>query len=227
MQRISGFIISILALLPLLCNAQDSTRFPINAMKGVRIGVDFSKFLLPVIYKNERIGFEATADVHFKGNFFFTAEAGWLKVNLDRRPDPEYKYLYKENGFYGKIGIDYNLLKSRRPNSNDIVYGGVRYGFSTLSQQAEQITIPGYLWHNLTDAIIPKNTLNAHWIEFLLGVKAEVLTNLYVGLTFRLKFLIIAPKDEYSIPYMIPGYGNGNQNYAIGLNYYVSYNFHF
>jgi hypothetical protein len=223
MRKISGFIISILALLPLLCNANDTIRYPINEMKGIRIGVDFSKFLLPIIYKNERIGFEVTADMHVKGNFFGVAEAGWLNVKLDKRPS----YLYKENGFYGRFGVDYNLLKSRRPNSNDLVYGGVRYGFSTLSQQVEQITIPGYFWADQSNVTIPENTFNAQWIEFLLGVKAEVLTNLYVGLTFRLKFLVKHPKDDYSIPYMIPGYGNGNQNYAIGLNYYVAYNFHF
>jgi hypothetical protein len=214
-------------LLPLLCSAQDSTRFPINAMKGVRVGVDFSKFLLPVIYKNERTGFEATADVHISGNIFGVAEAGWLNVNLDRSLDSLYKYRYRENGFYVKLGIDYNLLKSRRPNSNDIVYGGIRYGFSRLSQEVGQITIPGYLWPDLPDAIIPESRLGAQWIEFLLGIKAEVLTNLYVGLTFRLKFLTVSPKDDYSVPYMIPGYGNGNQKYALGLNYYVSYNIHF
>ena len=227
MGKISGYIISILTLLPLLCNAQDSTRYPINAMKGIRVGVDFSKFLFPVIYKNERIAFEATADVHIKGNFFATAEAGWLNVNLDRTADTLYKYRYKENGLYGKIGIDYNLLKSRRPKSNDILYGGARYGYSVLSQHGEQITVPGYYWPDQTDAIIPTKTFNAHWIEFLLGIKAEVLTNLYVGMTFRLDFLIVKPKDKYSTPYLIPGYGNGNQGYSLGLNYYISYNIHF
>ena len=107
MQRISRFIISMLLLLPMFCNAQDTTRYPINAMEGIRIGIDVSKLLLPLIYKGERVGFEATVDMHIKDNFFATVEAGFLNVNLNRKPD----YHYRENGLYGKIGADYNLLK--------------------------------------------------------------------------------------------------------------------
>ena len=223
MQRISGFIISILLVLPVWCSAQDTIRYPINEMKGIRVGVDISKLLLPVMYSGKRIGFEATADMHVKGNFFGVAEAGWLRVKLDI----DTAFLYKQNGFYGKVGIDYNLLKSKRPYSNDILYAGVRYGFSVFNQQAENVTIPGHFWPDATGLAIPKSTMTAHWIEMLLGVKAEVLNNLYVGLTFRFKFKIVSPKDSYSTPYQIPGYGNGNEGYALGLNYYVSYNFHF
>jgi hypothetical protein len=108
-----------------------------------------------------------------------------------------------------------------------MVYAGVRYGFSVFNQQAENVTVPGYFWTDGTNLAIPKNTMSAHWLEMLLGVKAEVLNNLYIGLTFRFKFRIVSPKDKYSTPYQIPGYGNGNEGYALGLNYYVSYNIHF
>jgi len=221
-MRISGFIISMTLLLPMLCSAQDTLRYPINPMKGIRVSVDFSKLLLPVIYKGERIGFEAAADVHVKGNIFAAAEAGWLNVNLDKED-----YHYRENGMYSKLGADYNLLKSRRPNSNDIVYAGARYAFSVFSHQANKITVPGHFWPDVTNATIPKNTMNTHWLELLLGVKAEVLNNLYAGLTFRFKFRIVSPKDDYSIPYLIPGYGYGDSGFELGINYYVSYNIHF
>ena len=222
MQRISGFIISLALLLPIWCNAQDTVRYPINAMKGIRIGVDVSKPLLYFMYNGERIGFEAMADKHIKGNLFATVEAGWLNINLNKSD-----FHYRANGLYGKAGADYNLLKSRRPNSNDIVYAGGRYGFSLFSHQADQITIPGHFWPDATDRSIPKNTMHAHWLELLLGVKAEVLKNLYFGLSFRLKFIIVSPKDNYSTPYQIPGYGNGSEGFSLGINYCVSYNFHF
>lgn len=211
-----------LLLLPVWCSAQDTIRYPINAMKGIRVGVDVSKLLLPVIYRNERIGFEATADAHVRGNFFGVVEAGWLRLNMD-----DTAFHYSENGFYGKAGIDYNLLKSRRPYSNDIVYAGVRYGVSVFSQQADGITIPGYFWPDAADYSIPKNTMQAHWIELLFGVKAEVLKNLYAGMTFRFKYKLLTPKGDYSKPYQIPGYGNGSSGYALGINYYLSYNIRF
>ena len=223
MKRISGFFISALLLLSgLLCSAQDTTRFPINEMKGIRIGVDFSKIPVYFLYNRERVGFEATADMHIKGDFFATVETGWQSANI-KKPD----YHYSGKGFYGKIGTDYNLLKSRRPFSNDIVYAGARYAFSTFSHQAEQITVPGHFWHDATGLSMPKHWMRTHWMELLFGVKTEVLTNFYVGLTFRFKFIIVSPKDEYSKPYLIPGYGEGNENFAIGINYYVSYNIHF
>ena len=203
------------------CSAQDTIRYPINEMKGIRIGIDVSKFLLPFIYHHERMGFEATADKHIKGNFFATVETGWLNVDLNHED-----FYYRQNGMYGKLGTDYNLLKSRRPYSNDIVYAGVRYGLSVFNHQASRVFIPGHFWDNAVGAI-PKNTMQAQWIELLLGVKAEVLKNLYTGMTFRIKFIVVSPKDEYSTPYMIPGFGNGNSGFALGINYYVSYNFHF
>jgi len=206
-------------LLPLWCSAQDTIRYPINDMKGIRIGVDVSKLILPLIYKGERIGFEACADVHVKGNFFAIVEAGWLNINLKKE-----EFHYKQNGMYGKIGVDYNMLKSKRPNSNDIVYGGVRYGFSAFNHKARNVTVPGHFWDTATDCSIPENTMNAHWLELLFGVKAEILKNLYAGMTFRIKFTLVSPKDDYSIPYMIPGFGNGNSGFALGINYYVSYN---
>ena len=224
MKRISKFIISlVLLLLPVVCNAQDTIRYSINEMKGIRIGVDFSKFLFPLIYNGERWGFEAAADMYIKKNLFGVVEAGWLYVNLNR-PD----YLYKQYGAYGKLGVDYNLFKPKVPNTNDIFYGGVRYGFSTFNQQAERIRIPAYYWKpDVEGQTIPQTYMSAHWLEFLLGVKAEVLKNFYVGLSFRLKFLVFKPKDEFSTPYMIPGYGNGNASSAIGINYNLSYNIHF
>ena len=222
MMRISGFIISWLLLLPALCNASDTIRYPINEMEGIRIGIDLSKPLFPVIYKDYRIGFEATADMHLKGNLFATAEAGWLYVNLKRE-----KFHYWENGMYGKIGVDYNLLKSKIPFSNDIVYGGARYAMSVFSHQADKVTVPGHFWPDATGYSIPKNTMHAHWLEILFGLKGELLKNLYAGMTFRFKFMIVKPKDSYSTPYQIPGFGNGDSGFSLGINYYLSYNIHF
>ena len=223
MRKISGFIISLAFLLPALCSGQDTTRYPINAMKGIRIGVDLSKLALPIMYKGDRMGFEVSADVFVKGNFFAVAEAGWLNINMDK----DAAFHYYSNGIYTKLGVDYNLLKSRRPYSNDIFYAGFRYGFSVFSHKADNVTIPGYYWPDATGQVIPKNTMQAHWIEFILGVKAEVLKNFYLGLTFRGKFKIVSPKDKYSTPYQIPGYGKGSSGFAVGLNYYVSYNIPF
>jgi len=211
-----------LLILSVCCSAQDTIRYPINAMRGIRIGVDISKLALPILFNGERMGFEATADMHVKNNLFAVAEAGMLHVNLNRDD-----YQYRGNGVYAKVGVDNNLLKSRRPNSNDIVYTGARYGFSVFGHHADQITIPGYFWPDATEQIIPSNTMSTHWVELLLGVKAEVLKNLYFGLSFRLKFIIVPPKDDYSTPYLIPGYGEGSQGFALGINYCVSYNFHF
>ena len=221
MKKISRYIISLaLLLLPVICYAEDTIRYPVNEMKGVRVGVDFSKFVFPFLFNYERSGFEASVDVHVSKNMFAIVEAGWLHVNLARTD-----FLYKQFGTYGKIGIDYNLLKHKVPNINDMVYGGVRYGFSQFNHQAERITIPGYYWQpDLRRETIPLSSMNAHWLELLFGVKAEVLKNFYIGMSFRLKFRLIPPKDEFSIPYMIPGYGNGYEKSAISITYYLSYN---
>jgi len=224
MKTISRYIISfVVFLMPVICSAQDTIRYPINPMKGIRVGVDFSKFLLPLLFNYERSGFEASIDMYVRENMFAIVEAGWLNVSLARTD-----FLYKQYGTYGKIGIDYNLLKHKVPKSNDMVYAGVRYGYSKFNQQAERVIIPGYYWPpDLRGETIPLTYMNAHWLELLLGVKAEVLKNLYLGMSFRLKFRLIPPKDEFSTPYMIPGYGTGSEKSALSINYYLSYNIHF
>ncbi|MDR2036423.1 MAG: DUF6048 family protein [Bacteroidales bacterium] len=222
MKKISGFIISLALSLPLLCNGQDTTRYPINEMKGIRIGIDLAKLAFPFIYDKERVGFEVSVDKFIWKNIFGVAEVGWLDVDLDRDT-----YHYQLNGLYGKLGIDYNLLKSRRPFSNDLFYAGFRYGMSFFSHKADDITVPGYYWPDASSQSISKTSMNAHWIELLMGVKAEVLKNFYIGLIFRGKFRIASPKGKYSNAYVIPGYGNGADGFSLGLNYYISYNIKF
>jgi hypothetical protein len=222
MRKISGFFISVLMPVSLWCSAQDTLRYPINDMKGIRIGIDMAKFVLPAISHGERKGFELSGDMHVKGNFFAVAESGWLNVNLR-----DTAFHYRSNGFYGRLGIDYNLLKSRRPGSNDLFYAGFRYGVSLFSHQADDVYIMGHYWPDAPSQSIPKTALHAHWIEFLAGVKAEVLKNFYIGIIFRGKFRVVAPSDKYSKPYQIPGYGAGSSKFVLGLNYYFSYNIHF
>lgn len=202
--------------------AQDTIRYPINPMKGVRIGIDVAKLALPLMYSGDRYGFEATVDVHIKKNFFATVEGGWLEANINKE-----EYRYHSSGYYGKLGADYNVLKSRVPNSNDIFYVGARYAFSMFSFECDDVTIPGYYWPDATGQSIPKTDLSAQWLELLMGVKAEVLKNFYIGLTLRGKFLLATPKDDYSAAYQIPGYGDGTKRFVGGLNYYISYNIKF
>ncbi|GHT23805.1 hypothetical protein FACS189430_07660 [Bacteroidia bacterium] len=221
MQKISGFIISALLLLPLCCSAQDTTRYPVNDMKGVRVGIDLSKLAMPLIYSDLK-GFEVSVDAHIKKNFFAVAEAGWLNVDLNN----DTAYHYRSNGYYGKLGIDYNLLKSRRPYSNDLLYVGFRYGMSVFSHEADNITIPAQYWHAVSGQIIDPSSLNAQWIELMMGVKAEVLKNFYLGVSFRGKFLLAKPKST-SKPHQIPGYGKGASSFVLGMNYNVSYNIYF
>ena len=206
------------------CNGQDTVRYPVKPMKGIRVGIDVSKPFLPLMYGNERMGFEAAADVYVAKNLFAAAEAGWMRIDLDKG---DTAYHYRSNGMYAKAGVDYNMLKARHPYSNDMVYVGFRYGMSVFNREIDNITIPGYYWPDLPGQSIPKATLNAHWIELLMGVRAEVLRNFYVGLTFRIKFKVVSPNDEQSTPYFIPGYGKGNEGYSLGLNYFASYNIKF
>jgi hypothetical protein len=98
---------------------------------------------------------------------------------------------------------------------------------SRFSHEADNVLVPGGYWADPPPQTIPKTSLTAHWIEFVAGVKAEVLKNFYLGIIFRGEFMIVSPKDKYAKPYQIPGYGKGTNTFVLGLNYYVSYNVHF
>lgn len=184
--------------------------------EGPRFGIDMSRFLMPTIRKATQSAFEIQADYPYKGNFFPTVEAGYQSVN-----DLKDAFHYTNKGPYARIGVDMNISKFESLSDNDLVFVGMRYGFSRFSQETLAATYSNY-WGEISTAF-PKNNLNAHWAELVFGLKGELLPNIFFGWSVRAKFLLSSTTDQHVKPYVIPGLGYTSSEVPFDFSVTVSY----
>jgi len=183
---------------------------------GVRVGIDlipFAGFFLTPKLK----GFELSLDAEFSDGWYLAAEGGRLKYDKT-----EVDYSYSMRGSYLKLGIDHNILK-RAPEENESLYWGLRLGVVDMTHEAGEITIRNGYWGDLNTSL-PPDHLRPFWFEAVIGLKAGVLKNFFLGWSVRGHFLLIYPKGVMQ-PYIVPGYGNAEKNFPITLNYTLSYRF--
>ena len=111
---------------------------------------------------------------------------------------------------------------------NNEIFTGLRYGFSNFSQEllgydlyaTNQIFPPTYVIKN-----IEYIGLTAHWAEFILGVKTEVLTNVYLSLNLQLKRKISETALENFDNLYIPGFNRTYDfsQWGVGYGYNLTY----
>ncbi len=187
-------------------------------IKGLRIGYDLSRILLPYI-DTTRSAFEVSADFEVKPYYYATAEYGQQQVNFTNE-----WYNYSSDGYYFRLGLDYNFLgKKIAVNQYEMVFGGFRYGYASYSHSASNIYVPDNYWGDVTLPALEPVTLFAHWFEITGGIRGELFKNCFIGWSFRARLMIYQHNDEVMYPYFVPGFGQGDRKSAIGFNYYILY----
>lgn len=184
---------------------------------GLRLGIDISR--IPVHYFNPyRTDFEIQADARIDSDLYVAADAGWNKTHLDNKPVFE----YNSNGYYLKAGVDYNLIKLQFPQEANMVYAGFRYGIARMTRTIPQYQISNPYWGNVNGSFSTK-TLLPQWGELILGIKAEVLNNFFMGWALHLRILTTQNIGNPVRPYIIPGFGNATKNSIFDVSYTISY----
>ncbi|MCF8335699.1 MAG: DUF6048 family protein [Bacteroidales bacterium] len=204
-----------LLLILLTCNSQEG-KTQKKRIKGLRLGVDVSGF--PVQYfvpARQNIGI--TADFEINPGLYTVAEAGRLET--DRKEETHH---YISNGYYGKIGFDYDFLKPQPNTRYDMLFGGFRFGGSSFNHQADDIIISDDYWGEYTERI-PPNTIKAFWAEAVAGIKTEVFKHFFMGWSVRGQLMLYRQKDAGMQPWLIPGYGKAESNTSIFITYTLSY----
>lgn len=186
---------------------------------GLRIGLDLYNPIRTIFDKNRK-GLEITGDFRLSRKYFIAAELGYLNKQVE-----ENYYDYETKGQYLKIGANYNLYENWLDMENEI-YLGLRYGYSTFSQ-----TVSNYIINS--DVILPEhqvnenreyNGLNASWGEFVIGMKAEVFNNVFLGFSFSGKKMISTKEPDNFKNLFAPGFNRIYLNDGgFGFNYTISY----
>lgn len=188
---------------------------------GFRLGFDLSKPIRSFI-DNDYQGLEITGDYRINENIFPAAEIGHESYEFE-----ENYFRAKSEGQYIKLGANYNIYHNWIGMQNEITVG-LRYGFTTFSQ-----TLKDYTLNNRNDYFEPETRvpnekssgLSAHWIELQMGIKAEIVSNLYLGIQVGVKRLITSKGPlNYDILWM-PGYNRNYDHTAFGMGwgYSISY----
>lgn len=194
-----------------------AAQFKSDELYGLRLGMDLSR--IPVHYLNPyRTDLEIHTDLRVDSDLYAAVDGGWNKTRLDNSP----VFRYNAQGMFLKAGVDYNLLKREFPAESNILYVGVRYGIARMRRN-----IPGYrvsdpYWGDVEGHFSGK-TLLPQWGELLLGIKAEVLRNLFLGWSLHARVLITQHIDPQVRPYLIPGFGKATHNAVFDISYSLSY----
>ena len=190
---------------------------------GIRFGADVSKLIRSAI-DDDYQGFEINGDYRLTQQLYLAGELG----NEERTLTNE-ALSSTAQGSYFKAGVDINLYRNWL-NMENLIFAGFRVGASTFSQTLNNYTIADvnnqFLGQQVTiNTPIEFSGLSAVWGELLFGIKAEVLTNLYMGLNLQLKFLVTETSPDIYENLYIPGFNRTFDSGKIGggFGYNISY----
>jgi Domain of unknown function (DUF6048) len=190
----------------------------ITVQHALRLGVDISRFAMPYLQPNRR-DYEVSADMQIRQNLYGVLEGGYDKVNIEK-PD---LLIYNSDGYFFRVGVDYNFLPPSFPREKNIIYGGIRLGHAQMKQQAPFYQITDSVWGNVDGSISPQN-LSANWLEFVVGIKVELLKKFFMGWSVRARALLSRNIINQELPpYVIPGFGKGATAGVFDFNYSVYY----
>ncbi len=191
---------------------------------GLRLGMDLSRPLFSSLYSNYN-GLEIVADYRIKKNVYIAAEIGFEeKTSIEDYSNSTSK------GNYIRLGLNYNAYDNWLDMNNEI-FVGYRYGFSLFNQTLNNYTTNvsdmenGSYFPAVLNTIGQASTsLNAHWSELMIGIKAETLQNLFIGFSFSYKILMNVKDPENFKTLFSPGFNRiFESNTGFGINYTISY----
>jgi hypothetical protein len=187
---------------------------------GIRLGIDISKPILGSI-SDSYSGFEIVGDYRISKRFFVAAELGYEEQNsIEDYTDSSTK------GSYAKLGFNYNAYENWLDMNNEI-FVGYRYGFSLFDQTLNSFTPnvnSSYFPANSINNPVTASSLNAHWSEFIFGLKVETFKNLFVSASASYKVLMSVKEPEKFKTLYAPGFNRiFESSTGFGFNYTVSY----
>ena len=194
--------------------ASDSIK--IKEKYGLRIGGDIGK-LIRSFADDDYTGFEVSADYRLKKRLYIAGELG-----IDEKNTTTNYLNVTTSGSYLKAGIDYNMYQNWLDMDN-MIYAGFRVGASTFSHKLNSYTIysTDQYWspHLTSNDLKEFNGLTAFWAELILGIKAELFNNLYLGLNVQLKVLASETESDNFENIYIPGFNKTYDSSGIGVGY--------
>ncbi|MGJ8685402.1 MAG: DUF6048 family protein [Nonlabens sp.] len=182
---------------------------------GLRVGIDAASLIRTVI-DPEYNGFQLLGDYRIKDRLYIAGELG--NENINRNSD---RIDFKTSGSYFKAGIDYNLYQNWLDMDN-MIYFGARLGAANFSQTLQRYDIAqDNAYFPVVTNIVDRefSGLTALWLEIQLGIKVEVLPNLYMIANMQVKRMLTEKTPDNFDNLYVPGFGRTYDTGEIGVGY--------
>ena len=228
-RSISTSIIALLALssllaLPTRLSAQSTKLLKDEEKKekpffqGIMVGVDVFGFLNQALGSDVRTT-EVSIEANLQNRFLPIVEIGYGSTNA---MDEETEIHFQTSAPFFRVGMSYNVFY-QKPELPGCLTVGLRYGFSSFTYD---MLSPDLVDPNWNHTHVPVNYTdvksNVGWLEAVVGMRANVFKDFYLGLNVRYRSRLSMTKNENSEPYYIPGYGRGKPN-NFGITYSLIY----
>ena len=228
-RSISTYIIALLALssllaLPTRLSAQnikilkDGEKEEKPFFQGIMVGVDVFGFLNQALGSDARTT-EVSIEANLQNRFLPIVEIGY--GGMDMTAD-ETGIHFKTSAPFFRVGMNYNVFY-QKPDLPGCLTVGLRYGFSSFKYDVQSPNLVDPNWgHTQVPVDYTDVKSNVGWLEAVVGMRANVYKNFYLGLNVHYRSRLSMTKNENSEPYYIPGYGRGKSS-NFGRTYNLIY----
>lgn len=172
----------------------------IPLFRGVQVKTDLVGLVQKAVSSYGQ--YEVGVRVNLKDKYFPVIELGYGKA--DDTNDVT-QTTYKTSAPYGRIGIDFNILK----NKHDIyrLYAGVRYAYTSFKFDVDHAPLIDPVWGGETPFIAHDVKAYYHWAEIGAGLDAKIYGPLHLGWSIRYKRRIAHDDGTVGNVWYVPGFG--------------------
>lgn len=146
--------------------------------------------------------YEVAARVSLRNRYFPVVELGYGKADSE---DPSTHLHYTSKAPYGRIGVDFNMMKNK--NDDYRLYVGVRYGYSKFKYSVTHPGLNDPVWKTQIPFDLTDIDNQFHWMEWVVGVDAKIWGPFRLGWSVRYKRRLANTKNEAGHPWYVPGFG--------------------
>jgi len=151
--------------------------------------------------------YEAALRVNLRDRYFPIAELG---IGVTDHVDDGTQTSYKTRAPYGRIGLDFNMMK----NKHDIyrLYGGVRYGYTNFKYDLHNPDVTDPVWGDKVSYEARDVKCYYHWVELVFGVDATIWGPIHLGWSVRYRNRVACDEGMLGRCWYVPGFGKSGKS---------------
>ena len=151
--------------------------------------------------------YEGALRINLHDQWFPIVELGIGKANRER--DEVTTLTYKTTAPYGRIGMDWNILKNKHQANR--MYAGFRYAFTSYKADIICEDLPDPVWKSPSGFGVKDMSCSQHWAEIVLGIDSKIFGPLHLGWSVRYKRRLVHKDGDLGNVWYVPGFGTGGK----------------